>query len=108
MPLRRSHPRKRAALDVVADVGSALGEPQHDPAQIEWNLEMERLREENRRLKKEIIKGKSQASSARSPASIAPVPERVMRRRLDEEGISLQNFLRLRTPEFRGKRGEDP
>ena len=39
---------------------------------------------------------------------VAPVPERVVRRRLDEEGISLQDFLRLKTPEFKGKRGEDP
>ena len=39
---------------------------------------------------------------------IAPVPKRVMRRRLDEKGISLQDFLRLKTPEFRGESGEDP
>ena len=89
MPPRRSHPRKRAALDAVADVGSTLGEPQHDPAQIERDLEMERLREENRRLREEIIRGKSQASSATSPVPVAPIPKRVVRRRLDEEGISL-------------------
>ena len=59
MPLRRSHPRKRAAPDAVVNVGSALGEPQHDPAQTERDLEMKRLREENRRLREEIIRGKS-------------------------------------------------
>ena len=92
----------------MADVSPTLGEPQHDPAQTKWDLEMERLREENRRLREEIIRGKSQASSATSPALVAPVPERVVRRRLDEEKISLQDFLRSKTPKFRGERGEDP
>ena len=108
MPLRRSHPRKRAAPDAVVDVGSALGEPQHDPAQIGRDLEIERLREENRRLREEIVRGKSQASSATSLVPVAPVPERIVRMRQDEEGISLQDFLRLKTPEFRGEREEDP
>ena len=89
MPPRRSHPRKRAAPDAVADVGSALGEPQHDPTQTEQDLEIKRLRVENRRLREEIVKEKSQASSATSPMPVALVPERVVRRRLDEEGISL-------------------
>ena len=89
MPPRRSYPRKRAAPDAVAVVGSALGEPQHDPAQTEREFEMERLREENHKLREEIVRGKSQASSATSPVPIAPVPEGVMRRRLDEKGISL-------------------
>ena len=68
---------------------------------------MEKLRVENRRLREEIVRGKSQASSATSPVPVAPIPERVVRRRLDEEGISLQDFLRLKTPEFRKERGED-
>ena len=89
MPPRRSHPRKRAAPDAVTNVGSTLGEPQCDPAQIEQDLEIERLRKENRRLREEIVRGKSQASSATSPVPVAPVPERIVRRRLDEEGISL-------------------
>ena len=50
---------------------------------------MEKLREENRRLREKIIREKSQASSATSPLPVTPVPERIMRRRLDEEGISL-------------------
>ena len=89
MPLRRSHPRKRAVPDAVADVGSALGEPQHDPAQIEWDLEMKRLREENRRLREQIVREKSQASFATSSMLVALVPKRVVRWRLDEERISL-------------------
>ena len=68
---------------------------------------MERLREENQKLR-EVVKSKSQASSATSPVPVVPIPKRVMRRRLDEEEISLQDFFRLKTPKFRGKRGEDP
>ena len=89
MPPRRSYPRKRAVLDAMVDVDSTLGEPQHDPAQIEKDLEMERLRVENRRLREEIVRKKSQASSATSSVPVAPVPKRVVRRRLDEEKISL-------------------
>ena len=63
---------------------------------------------ENRRLREEIIIGKSQASSATSLVPVALVPKRIVIRRLDEEVISLQDFLRLRTPKLRGKRGEDP
>ena len=59
MPPMRSHPRKRVMPDAVADVGFVLGEPQHDPTQTEWDLKMERLREENRRLREEVAKDKS-------------------------------------------------
>ena len=38
----------------------------------------------------------------------APIPRRVIRRMLDEEGISLQDFLKLRIPEFNEEEGEDP
>ena len=102
MPPRRSHPRKRAAPDVVADVGSTLGEPQHDPAQIEWNLKIERLRLENQRLREEIVRSKSQASFTTFSLPPAPMPRRVARQVLGEEGRSSQDFLGLGTLEFKG------
>ena len=108
MPPRRSHLRKIAAPDAVVDVGSALGEPQHDPAQTEWDLEMERLREENRKLREEVVRGKPQASSATSPVPVVPILERVVRRKLDEEEISLQEFLRLKTPNSEEKEEKTP
>ena len=89
MPQRRSYLRKRAAPDAMADVGSALGEPYHDLAQTERDFKMERLREENHKLREEVAKGKSQTSLAMSLVPVVPIPKRVMRRRLDEEGISL-------------------
>ena len=69
---------------------------------------MERLREENQKLREEVARGKSQASSAMSPVPVVPIPESVVRRRLDEKRISLQDFFRLKTSEFGRKRGEDP
>ena len=50
---------------------------------------MERLREENQKLREEVARGKSQASSATSPVLVIPVPKRVVRRRLDEKRILL-------------------
>ena len=69
---------------------------------------MERLRLKNERLKEEIARGKSQTSSTISPLPLVPMPRKVARRMVDEEGISLQDFLRLRTPEFKEEEGEDP
>ena len=59
MPPKRGHPRKRAAPDIVADVGSTLGDSQHEPAQINKDLEIEGLRLENWNLREEIARGKS-------------------------------------------------
>ena len=38
----------------------------------------------------------------------AQVPRRVARRMLDEEGLSLQEFLRFKTQEYHGEEGDDP
>ena len=73
----------------MADISSSLGEPQHDPTQTERDFEMERLREENHKLREEVTRGKSQTSSATSPVPIVPIRERVVKRRLDEVGILL-------------------
>ena len=42
------------------------------------------------------------------PQPPAQVPKRVARRMLDEEGLSLQEFLRFKTPEYHGEEGDDP
>ena len=36
------------------------------------------------------------------------MPKRVARRMLDEEGLSLQEFFRFKTPEYNGEEGDDP
>ena len=55
-----------------------------------------------------MARSKSQTYSATSPTPTVTMSKKIIRRRLDEEGISLQDFLRLKTPKFRGERGEDP
>ena len=89
MPPKRGHPRKRVVPDTVADVGSALRESQHTSAQTEWDLEMERMRQEVQKLREEVARGKSQTSSATSPMPATPLPRRAVRKGLDEEGRSL-------------------
>ena len=102
MPPKRDRPRKKEAPNTVADVGSTLGKSQHTLAQIDKDLEIERLRLENQKLREEIAKGKSQASSTTFPQPTSPIPRRVARRVLDKEGMPLQDFFGLRTQELKG------
>ena len=55
-----------------------------------------------------MARSKSQTFSATSPMPTATMSKKIIRRRLDEEGISLQDFLRLKILKFREERGEDP
>ena len=48
------------------------------------------------------------APTSAPPQPPARVPRRVARRMLDEEGLSLQEFLRFKTPEYHGEEGDDP
>ena len=73
----------------------------------EKDQEIEMLRQEIQRLRKEVARSKSQASSTTSPMPTTTMSKKIIRRRLDEEVISLQDFLRLKTPKFREERGED-
>ena len=100
MPLRRSYPRKRAAQDAMADVGSTLRKSQHTSAQFDKDLKIERLRLENQRLREEIARGKSQASSTTFPSPPASIHGGAIRQVLNEEGRPHQDSLGLGTPEF--------
>ena len=42
------------------------------------------------------------------PLPPTAVPRRMAMRALDDEEVSIQDFLRLKTLEFRGEEGEDP
>ena len=86
----------------MADVVSTLGKPQHTLAQFDKDLEIERLRLENQRLREEIVRSKSQASFTTFSLPPAPMPRRVARQVLGEEGRSSQDFLGLGTLEFKG------
>ena len=47
------------------------------------------LRQEIQRLRKEVARSKTQTFSATSPMPTATMSKKIIRRRLDEEGISL-------------------
>ena len=77
--------------------------------------EIQELRAENRALRREVDQVRQQVPflvpPAPAPAPPQPptqVPRRVARRMLDEEGLSLQEFLRFKTPEYHGEEGDDP
>ena len=77
--------------------------------------EIQELRAENRALRREVDQVRQQvpfpvptAPASAPPQPPARVPRRVARRMLDEEGLSLQEFLRFKTPEYHGEEGDDP
>lgn len=114
-------PKMGTEPEMVGDAGSAHVEPQREelpPAasqRVEEQDELrdrdqriERLMAENRALREAITKGKYPAPSVASTPPPVPMPRSLARRTLDDEGITVQDFLRLRTPEFKGEEGEDP
>ena len=77
--------------------------------------EIQELRAENRALRREVDQVRQHvpfpvppAPAPAPPQPPAQVPRRVARRMLDEEGLSLQEFLRFKTPEYHGEEGDDP
>ena len=104
------HYGKRIESDIMADASSANMEPQREGptstirqrvevmGEGEKDQEIKMPRQKIQRLRKEVARSKSQASSTTSPMPTAIVSKKIIRRRLNEEGISLQDFLRLKTP----------
>ena len=77
--------------------------------------EIQELRAENRALTREVDQVRQQvpfpvppAPAPAPPQPPAQVPRRVARRMLDEEGLSLQKFLRFKTPEYHSEEGYGP
>ena len=116
MPPKRGwgRPRKRVTPETMDDVASAYIEPQRAESQqsIRVNsnerMELEALQSWNQALEEEIARGKAHASVTSPPQPPATVPRRMARGTIPDEGVSIQDFLRLKTPEFRGEEGEDP
>ena len=120
------HPRKRTEPEeeAVADTASSRSRQAESRQSTrlstdEWR-ELEALRVENEALRAERARSRTQVSvSVHPPAPPtvpAPVPvqapvetlRRIATRTPVDESVSVQDFLRLKTPGFSGEEGEDP
>ena len=52
--------------------------------------------------------GVSQTSSPTPPPPHPTTSKKTIRQRLNDEGVLAHNFLKLKTPEFKGEEGNDP
>ena len=114
----RGRPKKRTETEIEAEVDSTPSEPQQAESRqstrlsVEERRELEALWAENATLRAERARSKTQVSVSRSPQTSAQTPISAPRKMIarvpDDEGVSIQDFLKLRTPEFRGEEGEDP
>ena len=118
MALRRdpSRARKGIATTEVFDVGSAPVDAQREqtPPIItmeefkRMREEMRELRTENQTIKKEMARKVSQTSSPAPLPSHATTSKKTTRRRLNDKGVSVYKFLKLKKTEFKEKEGDDP
>ena len=78
---------------------------------VEERRELKALRAENAALRAEKTHSKSQVSASRFLQTSTQTPmsasHKIVTRVPDDEGVSIQDFLKLRTIEFRGEEGED-
>ena len=88
-------------------MGSVHGAVEEDP-QLEKDREIERLRLEIRRLHAEGVESRPQSSSIAFSAVPAVEQRAPVEERAEESKVSLKEFLRYDTPEFKGEEGEDP
>ena len=73
--------------------------------------ELKTLWAQNAAFRVERAYSKSQVSTSKSPQAstqtLISAPRKIVTRVPDDEGVSIQDFLKLKTPEFRGQEGED-
>ena len=74
----------------------------------ETEMEIERLRSENRRLQKAEARRRSWSTSTAYPTTPIAEPRAAARKRSREHTYSLREFLTYNTPKFTGEDGEDP
>ena len=114
----RGRPKKRTETEIEAEVDSTPSEPQQAESRqstrlsVEERRELEALRAENATLRAERARSKTQVSASRSPQTSTQtpisIPRKMVTRVPEDEGVSIHDFLKLRTPKFRGEEGEDP
>ena len=119
------HPRKRTKPEeeAIADTASSRSRQAESRQSTrlsadEWR-ELEELRVENEALRAERARSRTQVSVSvhpQAPPTVPTVPvqapietlRRIATRTPVDESVSVQDFLRLKTPGFSGEEGEDP
>ena len=113
----RGCPRKITEPEIEVKVDSTPNEPQRTESRQSTRLSVDEQREfealwaENVALRVERAHSKSQVFVSKSFQASTQTPilasHKIVTRVPDDEGVSIQDFLKLRTPEFRGEEGED-
>ena len=114
----RGRPSKRTETEIEVEVDSTPTEPQRAESRqstrlsVDERRELEALRAENTTLRVERTHSKTQVSVSKTPQAstqtLISTPRKIVTRVPDDEGVSIQDFLKLRTLDFRGEKGEDP
>ena len=119
MAPKRGHgrPRKRTEPEIEAEVESTPSEPQRAESRQSTRLSVD----ERRKLealwvgtvayRAERAHSKSHVSTSVIPQASTQTPlltpHKIVTRVPDDDGVSVQDFLKLKTPNFRGEEGED-
>ena len=120
MAPKRGHgcPRKRTKPEIEVEVDSTPNEPQRAESKQSTRLSVDERRElevlwaesvafrvKRAHSKSQVSTSKSLQASTQTPIS---APCKIVTRVPDDEGVSIQDFLKLRSLEFRGEEGDDP
>ena len=103
----RRPPRRKSSVEMTESEYASERRERRD-RWSETDLEMERLRLENRRLREAEARRRSQSSSTVGPAAPIAEPRVAARERSKEHTVSLREFLTHNTPKFMGEDGKDP
>ena len=103
----RRPPRRKSPAEMTESEYASERRERRD-RRSETDLEMERLRSENRRIREAKARRRSWSSSTADPAAPIVEPRVAARERSREHTVSLREFLTYNTLKFMGEDGEDP
>ena len=101
-PPRRKSPAKASELEYAGE------RSERRDRRSELEIEVEKLRSENRKFREAEARRRSQSSSTAAPAAPMAETRAAVRERPREHTVSLREFLTYNTPKFTGEDGEDP
>ena len=111
-PRKRTEPEEEAVADTASSRSRQAESKQSTRLSADEWRELEALRVENEALRAERAHSKSHVSTYVTPQVSTQTPTlapcKIVTRVPDDDGVSVQVFLKLKTPNFRGVEGEDP